>query len=165
MNEYDNSESIPNDRNLFNSKIDFYLLRLNNFINDSIDKSVTKFRDTNSFEKFSNPINKKLHSERSKIVTIIKKHNRLECLLSNVELILFKTKLKLIRNLINENFSILYHNYYVVEGDNLKLKAIGTFFESVHSHKETDADNNLHVEINNSFSSFLKNKSEFENSR
>ena len=53
--------------NISNSMVDFYLLRLNNFITDSIDKSVTKFRDINSFEKFSNPIIKKLHSEKSKI--------------------------------------------------------------------------------------------------
>lgn len=221
--ELNSSETIPNNRNLTNSEIDFYLSRLNKFIMNSIEKTVPKFKKKNSVEKFVNATIKKLQYEKSKILTIIKKHNRLEIFLTSTELNLHKNNLKLIKKLINDNFVLAVNKHFkeklesidhknasnmftevkkqfktiqplninhlkipiedeillrnieimpheleventnfVVRDQNQILNTIGSFLESVHSHKEMDPDNDLHTDITNLFSSFLETKNEFE---
>lgn len=50
--ELNANDLIPNDRNLTNTEIDFYLLKLNKYINNSIAKSVPKYTNKNSTSKY-----------------------------------------------------------------------------------------------------------------
>lgn len=56
LRELDTFDTIPNNRNLTNSEIDNYIQRLNNFIINSINKSVPKFNNNNPVTNFVNPI-------------------------------------------------------------------------------------------------------------
>lgn len=95
---------IPNDRNLTNIEINFHLDRISNLIIEAINKTVPKYVNKDKLHYIVNSIIKKLQSEKSKILTTIKKHNRLERLLPLNELSLAKNRLKLIRKLLRDNF-------------------------------------------------------------
>lgn len=218
----DSFEFAHNDRNLSNTEIDTYLQRLDNLITSCIEKSVPKFDKTNPIEKFVNPVIRKLQLEKSKILSNIKKHNRLQTTLTSSELNFQKVKLKLIRKIINDNFTVQVNKHYenklskfsnqnseimfreikkqfkisplninyirvprreesllrnvdinindleVVEGEykvddqDQILNVIGSYLESIHSYKVVDQNNNLQLDINESFSGFLCTKSEYE---
>ena len=69
------------------------------------------YKNINSTEIFCDNIVKKLHHEKSKILTLIQKSNRLEVILPLSAVNLLKTKLKLIKKLIKDNFVInVYHH-------------------------------------------------------
>ncbi|XP_065371389.1 probable serine/threonine-protein kinase DDB_G0282963 [Calliphora vicina] len=53
-------------------------------------------------------------------------------------------------------------NKFIVKDDEQKLNIIGIFLEKIHSYKEIDEGNSLQVEIDNCFSRFLENKTEYE---
>lgn len=120
LNELNTIEIIPNNRNLKNSEIDFYLLKLNDMLQKAIEKSVPKFKSCDSTEKYINATIRLLQKEKSKTLTIIKRYNRLEYFLTTAELNLHKNKLKLIRKLLDENFVISSNNFYQT-----KIKNIG----------------------------------------
>lgn len=73
LNELNSVQTTPNDRNLSNQEIDFYLLQLNSSLINSIEKSVPKFKSYEPIAQFLNPTIKKLQREKSKILTKIKK--------------------------------------------------------------------------------------------
>lgn len=99
-----NNDLIPNNRNLSNYEVEFHLERLNKIIISAIEKSVPTFTHKNQLQYIINPIIKKLQSEKSRLVTAIKKHNRLQNILSPSLYNFLKNKLKLIRKLLQDNF-------------------------------------------------------------
>lgn len=105
-----NYSTIPNDRNLNNSEIDCHLVRLNRIISNSIQEVVPRHRkDNRKSSLVTNRTIDKLHSEKNKLLTIIKRHNRLENMRPTSEIKILKAKLKLIRKLINENTTIEFN--------------------------------------------------------
>lgn len=111
-NVFRNVDQVPNDRNLTNSEIDFYLLKLNEIILEAAEKSVPKFKNFDTTERFITPVIKKLEAEKSRILTIIKKHNRLEIIRTPLQINLLKANLKLIRKLIRDNFIIATNKHF-----------------------------------------------------
>lgn len=103
---------IPNNRNLTNTEIEYYLKTLNNTIINAIEKSVPKFKNKDQLKLFVTPIIKKLHAEKSRTLTLIKRYNRLQHILTFRDLTILKCKLKLIRKLIEDNFYISINNYH-----------------------------------------------------
>lgn len=104
INSLHRDSLIPNDRNLSNDEIDYHLCRIEKLITDAIEKSVPEFRESDHYQRIVTPIIRKLQSEKSGIVTAIKKHNRMERTLPNNELQFLKNKLKLIKKLLIDNF-------------------------------------------------------------
>lgn len=101
-----NDTHIENNRNLTNNEIDFHLNKLNVIIEKAITDVVPKYKENDYITKITNSRIKMLYSEKSKILTIIKKHNRLEHTISETTLNYLKAKLKLVKKLINENIGI-----------------------------------------------------------
>lgn len=97
IQKLDNNTLIPKNRNLSNSEIDNYIDKLNNLIVNAIEKATPKTKKVDYFKKTKSPIVQKLHQEKSKILTIIKKHNRLEFTLPETSLNLLRSQLKLIK--------------------------------------------------------------------
>lgn len=126
-----NTDPIPDNRNLSNSEIDYYLKKLNDVIIDSIDKSVPQFKDNDTVNKFVNPIIKKLQAEKSKTLTKIKKHNRAEIICTPQEINICKVRLKLIKKLINDNFSLSVNKYYKDKLTNLNRGNPSQMFSEV----------------------------------
>ena len=120
-NTIENDPLVPNNRNLSNSEIDFHLKRLSNVIISTIDKIVPKSKTLNRIPQFLTPIIVKLQHEKSKLVSSLKKHNRLLVILPPDTVIFLKNKLKLIRKLIHDNFVLAVNNLYET-----KLRAITT---------------------------------------
>ena len=116
-----NRDQIPNDRNLSNSEIDYYLNEITKIITKAIDIHVPKNKSTYDVRKYLNPTLKKLYSEKSKILSQIKKYNRLLIFLTSSELSLLKNNLKLIKKLINDNVRLSVNNYF-----ESKLRKIST---------------------------------------
>lgn len=108
----DDFEPIHNDRNLTNSEIDKYLQGLESIITNCIDRSVPKWGNTNPITQFVNPVIRKLQQEKSRILSLIKKSNRLQISLTSSELNILKVKLKLVRKLINDNFTLEVNRHY-----------------------------------------------------
>lgn len=96
---------IPNNRNLLNSEIEYHIDRLNNIITDTINEIVPKHKIDNRFSKITNATTKMLHREKSKLLNLIKRHNRLELTLSDEDYAITKTKLKLVKKLMNDNLN------------------------------------------------------------
>lgn len=96
---------IPNNVNLPNNIIDEYLVKINEIISLTIDKVTPKQKAQNSLNRLTNKIIKKLHAEKSKLLTLIKKHYRLEHTIPLSTLNLAKVKLKLVRKLLHENIN------------------------------------------------------------
>lgn len=59
-----------------------------------------------SYKSYLNPVIKSLQKEKSRIVTIIKKHNRFQNVIATTELHYLKNRLKLVRQLLQDNFRI-----------------------------------------------------------
>ena len=98
--------NIPNNKNLSNEEIDLYLEKINAIILKCIEKIVPKQNKTDSMLKISNTIIRKLHKEKSQLLTIIKKHHRLEHVLPDSTFNLFKAKLKNTKKLLDENIKL-----------------------------------------------------------
>ncbi|KAI8130893.1 RNA-directed DNA polymerase from mobile element jockey [Lucilia cuprina] len=222
LRELQNYEPIPNNRNLLNSEIDSHLQKIHECITLSIDKSIPKFKKCDNINKFTNSIIRKLCQEKNKILSIIKKYNRMELHLTTYVLNLLKVKLKLIKKMINDNYiqqvnkhyseklskyssknpdkmyreikkqfnmsqtnidSIkisqgeefllgkagivrneldIEEDVYVVSEKVQILNVIGSYLELVHSKKNIDPGNSLHLEISESFNRFLYSKLEYE---
>lgn len=145
LNELNNNEIIPNNRNLTNSEINFYLLKLNDMILKSIEKSVPKFKSYDSTEKYINKTIRLLQKEKSKTLTIIKKYNRLEHFLTTAELNLHKNKLKLIRKLLDENFVISTNNFYQTKIKNIGPKNSSNLFSE--SKKQFRNANDFNISV------------------
>ena len=60
-------------------------------------------------DKLTNNVIKKLRSEKSRVLTIVKKHHRLEHILSEAEYKFHKAQLKIIKKLLSENTSIVFN--------------------------------------------------------
>lgn len=105
IREVQSKPGIPKDRNLSNVEIETYVNDLNDLIVRTMENCTPKYRNRDSFCRMENTIVRKLHSEKSQILTIIKKHNRLEHTLTESELNLAKAKMKLIRKLLKENIA------------------------------------------------------------
>lgn len=215
---------IPDNRNLSNSEIDYHVNRLNNIIVSTVANVTPKNKKKDLYSNITNATIKNLHSEKSKILTLIKRHNRLEHTLTETSLNILKVKLKLIRKLINENFSVILNkkvqerltridpkdsthmfgeikknfkrfkplnlqnikicdsseyllnnagidprslekdnlNNFIVKDQVQMLDTVGSYLESIHSEKQLDNNNNLHIKINDSFNTFLETKVLFE---
>lgn len=104
--------NIPNNRNLANTEIEYYLNTLNDTIIYAIEKSVPKFQDRDQLKMFITPIIKKLHAEKSRTLTLIKRHNRLQHVLAFRDLTILKSKLKLIRKLLEDNLRISINKHH-----------------------------------------------------
>ncbi|KAI8115811.1 putative RNA-directed DNA polymerase from transposon X-element [Lucilia cuprina] len=78
--------------------------RINKVLMDAINMTIPKYGNKDRLNHIVTPIIKKLQSEKSKMLTAIKKHNRLEYLLLPEELSYAKNRLRLIRKLIQDNF-------------------------------------------------------------
>ena len=61
--------------------VDFHLDRISKLLWEAMNKTVPKYELQNSLCYVVTPIIKKLQSKKSKLLTTIKKHNRLECVL------------------------------------------------------------------------------------
>ncbi|KAI8125449.1 RNA-directed DNA polymerase from mobile element jockey [Lucilia cuprina] len=203
---------IPADRNLNNNEIDYHLLELNNHITRAIDTTVPKFKPQDSIKRYTNSIIRKLQGEKSRIVTLIKRYNRLETFLTQSEFNILKAKLKLIRKLINDNFTIsvnkniqdrlskmrpndsvnmfgevrkqfrtlqtyelgimkiplnderLIRNTGIDPMDLEKEDGNANYLiqEDIHSFKEIDPYNHVHLEVNHCFTEFLEEKNHYE---
>ncbi|XP_075150477.1 uncharacterized protein LOC142224578 [Haematobia irritans] len=103
-NKTDDKLIVPNHYNLTNSEIDQFLELTNSIIIDSIEEVIPTFR--NSKFPISNRMIEKLHKEKSRLLTIVKRHNRLENSVPEPELLVIKATLKRIRKLIRDNLII-----------------------------------------------------------
>lgn len=121
---------IPNNRNLTNEEIDFHLKKLNATIIDSINKHVPKFPNKDNVRKFVNLTIKTLNKEKSKVLTKIKKHNRLERLVSTTELQLLKNNLKLLKKLLDDNFVISVTTFFRKKLNNISSKDPSQMFSN-----------------------------------
>ena len=69
---------IPNDKNLNNNEIDFYIKKLENIIQNSIKETVPKFKQiTNYLEILDSKICSKLHSHKNILLRALYKMYRL----------------------------------------------------------------------------------------
>lgn len=125
---------IPSNRNLTNLEIENHINRLNNIITESIEELTPKYKNVNTIANITNTIIRKLHSEKSKIVTVIKRHNRLEHTLSETTLNILKVKLKLIRKLLNENFIIALNKNVRDKLTNLEPKDSEHMFSEINKN-------------------------------
>lgn len=104
LNLLQKSIPTPNDKNLLNPEINHHLQKLSQIITTAIEKTVPSRKMKNQLQSISNSsIIRNLKKEKSKILTGIKKHNRLEILLPPNILNTEKAKLKIINSLIEEN--------------------------------------------------------------
>lgn len=96
---------VPNCRNLENDEIDLYLNTIDSIIKVAIESVVPRFKE-NKYPIITNHVIEKLHREKSRMLTIIKRHNRMEITLSTNRLKLLKAIFKIIKKLIEDNFTI-----------------------------------------------------------
>uniref|UniRef100_A0A1I8PE37 Endonuclease/exonuclease/phosphatase domain-containing protein n=1 Tax=Stomoxys calcitrans TaxID=35570 RepID=A0A1I8PE37_STOCA len=106
MQALNNDSFIPANRNLSNDEIIFHVERLNNIITNAIDKSVPSFKEKDRLKELLNPVIKTLQKEKSRILTVIKKHNRFQNVLNPTVLCFMKNRLKMVRKLLQDNFVI-----------------------------------------------------------
>lgn len=121
-NSLDMFDHIPNNTNLSNSEIDSHLEKLKDIIINAIEYSVPVFQTKDQLETFITPIIRKLQAEKSRTLTVIKRHNRLQHSLSIRQLSFFKAKLKLIRQLIQENIVLSFNKHHNDKLSNLTPK-------------------------------------------
>lgn len=221
-----NEHIVPNNCNLHNDEIESYLTTINTLINSVIEEVVPKYKEK-KYTMDANHIIRKLHSEKSKLLTIVKRHNRLEICMPPNRLMYLKSVLKRIKKLIDDNFSLaindnfksrisnikskhslemfdkvrknfrkfdsinldtlkipsnllhIIHNAgldertverdsnqnFVINDEDQVVNIIGSYFESVHSSKEIDANNITHTHVNQTFNAFLEAKTSFERNR
>lgn len=113
ISNINNAPKIPNNRNLTNTEIDCKLINLSSIIIECIEKYIPKFKEPNFYSKITNTIIKRLKSEKSKLLTHIKKHNRLQHTLPEATVKIIKSKIKLIRKLLDENFTLLINKFFL----------------------------------------------------
>ncbi|XP_059222549.1 uncharacterized protein LOC131996736 [Stomoxys calcitrans] len=106
MQALNNDSFIPANRNLSNDEIIFHVERLNNIITNAIDKSVPSFKEKDRLKELLNTVIKTLQKEKSRILTVIKKHNRFQNVLNPTVLCFMKNRLKMVRKLLQDNFVI-----------------------------------------------------------
>ena len=64
---------IPNNRNLSNEEIDTYLKDINEAIKITMNNTIPKIKSKNSVECYQIPLIKKIHEQKSKLITKINK--------------------------------------------------------------------------------------------
>lgn len=111
---------VQKDRNLENAEIETYLERLNNLIQNSIEKTVPKIKSKNGVDCYTNTIIKKLEKEKSKTLSSIKTIYRRFQDYNNPYLVALKSKLNNIKKLIKDNFRKSINKYWHQKIQNIK---------------------------------------------
>ena len=153
-----NKISIPNNKNIPNEQIDFYLDELNSIIVNTIKSQTPKYKNTNFTEKLSNTIIKKLRLEKSRVLTIIKKHQRLENTLTDSEFMLHKAQLKNIKKLISEHTNMVFNKIVEEKLSNIDPKHSKSMFNEIkQNYKRFEPLKINMLKISKSASNFLNN--------
>lgn len=148
---------VPNNRNLSNSEIDKYINELNDIIISGIEKSTPKYKQINYLSKISNTIIKKLHAEKSKLLTVLKHHNRLEHTLPNQTINTIKTKIKLIKKLIDEQFALAINKQFKDRFSKLNPRESSNMFREIKKCTKKNNQINLqYIQLEQHFEHILR---------
>lgn len=102
---------VKNNRNLTNDEIDTYIVLVDKIIKNAVEKTVPKFKSYNSMDRYNSKELIKLHKHKSKILSEIKKLNRINNK-NNRQLITLKSLIKNINILIKENINKESNKYW-----------------------------------------------------
>lgn len=100
-----------NNSNLSNDEIDTYIEVVDKIIKIAVEKTVPKFKSYNSMDRYSNKQLIKLQNHKSKILTEIKKLNRINNK-NNRQIITLKSLIKNINILIKERIKMESNKYW-----------------------------------------------------
>ena len=96
-----------------------------------MDTSIPRFKARDSIKRYTNSTIRKLQGEKSRIITLIKRFNRLETILTQSEFSVLKAKLKLIRKLLNDNFTISVNRHFQERFTRMSPKDSSNMFDEV----------------------------------
>ena len=95
---------IPNNRNLSNEEIDSYLKDINEAIKITMNNTIPKIKSKNSMECYQTPLIKKIHKQKSKLITKINKFYKNFQTHNNRELSLLQNKLITLKALLKQEY-------------------------------------------------------------
>lgn len=131
----DNIE-IPANRNLSNSEIDDFTLKMESSIQEAINSIVPVYKPTNSMIKYINPKIERLFNKKSKLLTALNKTKRKRNLnepsvknyIHNLQ-----TQLYSIKYDISKEFAIACNSYWANKQKSINHRDNATFFPSINS--------------------------------
>lgn len=149
--------TVPNSYNLANEEIDHYLNQLHDLIEETTKEVVPKFRRTR-FSILTNSVIERLHREKSRVLTIIKKNNRLTNPISESRLALLKAILKRIKKLISDNLVIAMNKHYEKSIRAIKVRNSADMFRKIRKNFKKIEDLDIDtLKIPNSLSHIISN--------